>query len=497
MFLLSVVVTDAQTHTGDVQNHLLKGRGEIVEKNYILFIQNSLERAEVAMYSVLGINTSVETSTISNLLTDQFFEIERLASSLSGQEAYNCTLGTLERATDAVSESGFLFEKCVFQNLRKVQEIVNYLKDLQCSYRNQIVELSLSLIEQCAVDALKTSNPGEAARLCINSCLEDFFNSTLYVKAVLLSLDEYINKALSVIPTCTDKARSYALLTVNNLLTSEGQCVEDYGVHIEIKKFPDYFPSLSDCVPYLYMFDFNSSEDLSVGVLGLTRLLVYVHRKIYGQAKQVTLDYINEVTERYFWFEIGLIRNASLIEGLTSKQIDLVTDAVRVMNSTILRGADEWLLSISNYSNWIYEHLLTAEELNDTVTQTVKETGIAAFMCCITQNTANVTAAVSCISSRASAFNEYVDKIYKVVDVKLEAVYDPTRYRRIFLTNTKVALDRIIINLKTNLLHLLVPEDREVYSSKLIIPQERKPKIIIPDETQIRLLSYLHDRENK
>ena len=59
--------TDAQTHTGDVQNHLLKGRGEIVEKNYILFIQNSLERAEVAMYSVLGINTSVETSTISNL----------------------------------------------------------------------------------------------------------------------------------------------------------------------------------------------------------------------------------------------------------------------------------------------------------------------------------------------------------------------------------------------------------------------------------------------
>ena len=102
-------------------------------------------------------------------------------------------------------------------------------------YKRQ-VELSLSLIEQCAVDALKTSNPGEAARLCINSCLEDFFNSTLYVKAVLLSLDEYINKALSVIPTCTDKARSYALLTVNNLLTSEGQCVEDYGVHIEIKK---------------------------------------------------------------------------------------------------------------------------------------------------------------------------------------------------------------------------------------------------------------------
>lgn len=86
------------------------------------------------------------------------------------------------------------------------------------------------------------------------------------------------------------------------------------------------------------MFDFNSSEDLSVGVLGLTGLLVYVHRKTYGQAKQVTLDYINEVTERYFWFEIGLLRNASLIEGLTSKQIDLVTDAVRVMNSTILRG---------------------------------------------------------------------------------------------------------------------------------------------------------------
>lgn len=76
----------------------------------------------------------------------------------------------------------------------------------------------------------------------------------------------------------------------------------------------------------------------SVAVIKGVWTMMWTLRRNYETGKKANITYILGVAERGFNRELNIIRNASLITGLTPKQNECVYTAVRDIESAIQKG---------------------------------------------------------------------------------------------------------------------------------------------------------------
>lgn len=118
--------------------------------------------------------------------------------------------------------------------MTRLEEMLYLLYELEIRYRG-IVERAPSTIDLCASEAMGKHNKVEVAKACIDEFLEDFYNVTYHFEEIIFFVEDHIQEAVRIIPTCTNITRSRATFSVNAILESIRVCAESYKEQVEVK----------------------------------------------------------------------------------------------------------------------------------------------------------------------------------------------------------------------------------------------------------------------
>lgn len=122
-------------------------------------------------------------------------------------------------------------------------------------------------------------------------------------------------------------------------------------------------------------------------------------------------------------------------------------------------AAVEWLKCTGSTAHHIYPELLAAEKLYPTINQRLKTHGVEALMTCISQNTADSSAAVRCCTDVMTHFRSCAYGTFDHINVTCRMYCEPiVKCREDFIDITKVNVDRVITTLKACVPQLPVTE---------------------------------------